>query len=400
MQGGRMKGLRIALLMNLAPRKQGSLEDWILAFCREAARRDHQVDAWLREPMLPSFVSELKASGARLEKLVEFEESGLVPMTRRLGSYDVIHLNFISPRGPLAAAAYAAWPAQVLYTAHSDHVDVNEHVVRRSLRWAVNHATMFRVHSLAGVSEHVRIKEGRRFGIYPHRTRTIFNGVDTRRFHPRTRPQGGPVELITVANLVENKGVHHLLRALGRLRSPMVRLRVVGDGPAQQSLRALAVELGIQHQTEFLGLRNDVHELLSTSDICIQPALAEAFGLTIAEAMACGCAVVASRVGGIPELIEHGRNGLLVEPGDEVGLATALERLVNDPALRHQFGMASRQRACERFELSQTVRRHVDWCEEAVGLVPKPARFTSAPELPVQEALEPRASYQAGPRSF
>jgi len=395
-----MKGLRIALLMSLAPRKQGSLEDWILAFCREATRRGHVVDAWLREPMLPSFVAELKASGARVEELVEFERSGLLAMTRRLAGHDVIHLNFLAPRSRLAMAAYAAWPTQVLYTAHSDITDEDEDVVRRSLRWAVNQATMVRVHSLTGVSEHVRVKEGRRFGLHPHRSRTIFNGVDTRRFHPHTRPQpGGPVELITVANLVENKGVHHLLGALGRLRSPRVRLRVVGDGPAQPSLRALAARLGLQHQTEFLGLRNDVHELLGTSDICIQPALAEAFGLTVAEAMACGCAVVASRVGGIPELIQHGRTGLLVEPGDEAGFAAALERLLDDPVLRRQLGESARQRACESFELSQTVWRHVDWCEEAAGYVSQPpVRLTAAPPFP-GAGLEPRASYQAGPHA-
>jgi glycosyltransferase involved in cell wall biosynthesis len=206
------------------------------------------------------------------------------------------------------------------------------------------------------------------------------------------------VELITVANLVENKGVHFLLRALGRLRSPQVRLRVVGDGPAQPALRALAEKLGIQHQTEFLGLRNDVHELLATSDICVQPALAEAFGLTIAEAMACGCAVVASRVGGIPELVEHGRTGLLVEPGDEVALAAALDRLLRDPALRYQFGELSRQRACERFELSRTVQRHLDWCEEAAGYVSAaPPRLTAAPGLAVEAAPEPRVASGGGP---
>ncbi|RKH30517.1 glycosyltransferase family 1 protein [Corallococcus sicarius] len=379
-----MKGLRIALLMSLAPRKQGSLEDWIHTFCREAARRGHEVDVWLHEPMLPSFVTELKASGARVDDLAEFERSGLLAMTRRLASHDVIHLNFLAPRSIIAMAAYAAWPTQVLYTAHSDLIHEEGNVVRRSLRWAANQATMVRVHSLAGVSEHVRVKEGRRFGLYPHRSHTILNGVDTRRFHPGARPRpGGPVELITIANLVEHKGVHHLLGALGRLRSPRGHLRVVGDGPAQQSLRMLAVQLGIQHQTEFLGLRSDVQDLLGASDIYIQPTLAEAFGLTVAEAMACGCAVVASRVGGISELIQHGRTGLLVEPGDEAGFAAALECLIDDPVARRQLGEAARQRACEAFELSKTVRRHVDWCEEAVGYGSQARiRLTTASFLP------------------
>jgi L-malate glycosyltransferase len=390
-------GLRIALLMNLAPRKQGSLEDWLLAFCREAARRGHHVNVWLRQPMLPSFAAEMKASGARVDDLADFEGAGLWSMTRRLAGHDIIHLDFIWPRGRSALAAYAAWPARVLFTAHSDFIEVDRGLLQHGVQWTLNQATMFRMHSLAGVSEHVRAKESRRLGLPPHRTRTIFNGVDTRRFLPRPRP-GGTVELITIANLVKTKGTHHLLGALGRLRSPRVRLRVVGDGPELPSLRALAVELGIQHQTEFLGLRNDVHELLGSSDICFQPALLEAFGLTIAEAMACGCAVVASRVGGIPELIQHGRTGLLVEPGDEAGFAAALDRLLRDPVLRHQLGGWARQHAREHFELSRNVRQHLDWCEEAAGFVSSQGRLAAAPEPAVAEPGPP-ASYQAGPHA-
>ncbi|WNG48580.1 glycosyltransferase family 4 protein [Archangium minus] len=395
--GGLMMRLRIALLMNLAPRKRGSLEDWIIAFCREAARRGHQTDVFLRQPMLESFAADLKASGARVENLADFEQAGLWAMTRRLAGYDIIHLNFIWPRGRSALAAYAAWPARVLFTAHSDFIEEDEGLLLRGFHWALNHAlTLLRVHSLAGVSEHVRVKEGRRLGLPAHRSRTIFNGVDTQRFLPRTRP-GGRVELITIANLVKSKGVHHLLRALGRLRSPRVRLRVVGDGPELQSLRELTVELGIQHQTEFLGLRNDVHELLGASDICIQPTLLEAFGLTIAEAMACGCAVVASRVGGVPEVIQHDKTGLLVEPGDEAGLAAALDRLVREPELRRRLGASARQHAREHFRLSHSVRQHVDWCEEAAGLVSHtPGHLTAVPELEVA-APEPGDSPQAGP---
>ncbi|MFY0523473.1 glycosyltransferase family 4 protein [Archangium gephyra] len=395
-----MMRLRIALLMNLAPRKRGSLEDWILAFCREAARRGHQTDVWLRQPMLASFAADLKASGARVEDLEDFEQAGMCTMTRRLAGYDVIHLNFIWPRGRSALAAYAAWPARVLFTAHSDFIEGQEGLLHRGMHWTLNHALMLRVHGLAGVSEHVRVKEGHRLGLPLHRSRTIFNGVDTQRFVPRTRP-GGRVELITIANLVKSKGVHHLLRALGRLRSPMVRLRVVGDGPELQSLRELAVALGIQHQTEFLGLRNDVHELLGSSDICIQPTLLEAFGLTIAEAMACGCAVVASRVGGIPEVIQHGGTGLLVEPGDEAALAGALDRLVRDPELRRQLGASARQHAREHFRLSRTVRQHVDWCEEAAGLVSHPpGHLTAVPEARGSGARAGRFPSSRSPRSL
>ena len=93
----------------------------------------------------------------------------------------------------------------------------------------------------------------------------------------------------------------------------------------------------------------------------------EAFGLTIAEAMAAGRAVVASRTGGIPELVEDGVSGLLVPPGDPEGLARALDLLANRPALRRQLGSNARARAQQRFSLEQCAREHVRWCEGAVA---------------------------------
>jgi glycosyltransferase involved in cell wall biosynthesis len=173
------------------------------------------------------------------------------------------------------------------------------------------------------------------------------------------------VELAAISHLVEAKGIHHLLYALARLRPEGWRLRIVGDGPELPHLQRLAARLRLPQRVEFLGLRNDVHEILRATDICVQPTLAEAFGYTIAEAMACGCAVVASRVGGIPEVIEHGKSGLLVEPRDEAGLAAALERLIAEPPLRRSLGEAARRRVCERFNLELAVERHLGWCEAA-----------------------------------
>jgi glycosyltransferase involved in cell wall biosynthesis len=175
------------------------------------------------------------------------------------------------------------------------------------------------------------------------------------------------VVVATVAHLIPQKGVDHLLRALAQMRR-RARLQVIGDGPEASRLSALAAELGIGDRVQLLGLRDDVAEVLQAADVFVHPAIwGEAFGLTIAEAMATGLPVVASRVGGIPELVTHGETGLLVPPGDAGALAGALDRLAADGEERARLGANARQRVLERFDLRTSVRAHLALCEEAAA---------------------------------
>jgi glycosyltransferase involved in cell wall biosynthesis len=143
---------------------------------------------------------------------------------------------------------------------------------------------------------------------------------------------------------------------------------VIGDGPETPRLGALAAELGIGERVQLLGLRDDVAEVLQAADVFVHPAVwGEAFGLTIAEAMAAGLPVVASRVGGIPELVTHGETGLLVPPGDAGALAGALNLLAADAQERARLGANARRRVLERFDLQTSVRAHLGLCEEAAA---------------------------------
>jgi glycosyltransferase involved in cell wall biosynthesis len=223
------------------------------------------------------------------------------------------------------------------------------------------------------VSDYARTRTARQLGIDESRTVTIYNGVDLDRFVPAPhRSAGGPPTILVVAHLIREKGVDVLLRAVARLDHRSARLLVVGDGPELPQLRALATTLGIEDRTEFAGLRDDVPSCLQKADIFVHPAIwAEAFGWTIAEAMASRCAVIASRTGGIPELIVDGETGMLVEPGDPEAIGSALTRLLESPELRARLGEGARRRVEERFSLKGCAARHVDWCErvamEAAG---------------------------------
>jgi glycosyltransferase involved in cell wall biosynthesis len=354
--------MRIALVMNLAPRKLGSLEDWAVAFCREARWQGHLIDAYGRAPVHPEFARKLKAFGVAWRP-AELLERGMESV-RLLSQYDVIHLDLFAPRSKVALAAYAALPAKVLFVTHSQHLPSTESLLHRLAARALDRVTLSRVHSLGGVSEFVREEQRRRFGLSRERSRTLYNGVDTQRFRPPAQERNG-LRLFTAAWFQPHKGVHHVIRAFAKLRTPGATLSIAGDGPESAALEKLAIELGVANRVRFLGMRDDLEKILPEMDVFVHSSHVEAFGLTIAEAMACGRAVVASRVGGVSELVEDGQSGLLIEPGDEVALAAAIDRLLEDDALRRRLGENARTRIVQRFGLRKSAVEHLLWCEAA-----------------------------------
>ncbi|HEY8207143.1 MAG TPA: glycosyltransferase family 4 protein [Myxococcaceae bacterium] len=381
--------MQLGILMNLAPRKLGSFEGWIAAMCAHARSAGHQVDVFGRAPAHPSFLARLEQLGCGFATIDSLEDSTYRAI-RRLRGYDALHLNMFAPRSRIALMAYASYPARVMFVDHTSGLGPGsrrELPVVAMLKRAADSITLVRVDGVAGVSGYVSDRLTRRFRFARHKVRTIYNGVDLSRFtpasevfdlppeqaqapHPSPGPApapASPVGIVTVAHLIPHKGVDHLVRAMALARSEL-RLTVVGDGPQLEPLRALARELGVAEKVTFAGLRNDVHALLAGCDVFVHPAVwEEAFGLTIAEAMAAGRAVVASRTGGIPELVEDGVSGLLVEPGDPGALARALDLLSARPALRQQLGASARSRAQQRFNLEQCAREHIRWCEGAVA---------------------------------
>src|SRR3989338_7498561 len=135
----------------------------------------------------------------------------------------------------------------------------------------------------------------------------------------------------------------------GRDGIPPWQWLLVGDGPARDRLRSLAEELGLPGQVMFAGMRDDVASVLPMMDIFVCPSLYEGFGIAIVEAMAAGRPVVASAVGGIPEIVVHEDTGLLVPPGDAAALADALATLLNHPEQARAMGARGLARAREKF---------------------------------------------------
>jgi glycosyltransferase involved in cell wall biosynthesis len=197
-------------------------------------------------------------------------------------------------------------------------------------------------------------------GLAPTSIAVIPNGVHVDSFPPRRaeRPRGGPPTVITVANLRPEKNHETLIAAAAVLapRFPGLRLRIVGTGPRREALQALVASRGLHHHVEFLGHREDVPALLADADVFVLPSRSEAFPNSAIEAMAAGLPVVATAVGGLRELIDDGRTGLLVPRPDDAGaLAGAVERVLADDALAARLGAAARAEARERYSFDRMV---------------------------------------------
>ena len=156
----------------------------------------------------------------------------------------------------------------------------------------------------------------------------------------------------TVANLLPHKGYEYLIQAFGEVKQtfPHCRLLIVGEGSKgyRSKLMRLIESLGLEQSVTLVGFQRRVFEYISTFDIFVLPSVYEAFGIVLLEAMAMGKAVVASRVGGIPEIVVDGISGLLVPPCDSSALAFALRRLLQDEDARLAMGRAGRERV-ERY---------------------------------------------------
>lgn len=194
-----------------------------------------------------------------------------------------------------------------------------------------------------------------REGVSADRIRIIPNGLDVARFPPIAH-SGRLRTLVTVAHLREEKAHDVLLEAFARVTaSEALVLRIVGDGPRRAALERQAKALGVADRVQFMGHREDVAEILASSDLFLLPSRSEAFPNSAIEAMAAGLPVIASAVGGLLDLIEDGRTGLLVPARNADALVAAVERLLAQPTLAAALGASARRHVRERYSFDRMV---------------------------------------------
>ena len=190
------------------------------------------------------------------------------------------------------------------------------------------------------------------------RTVVIYNGIDVGAAIRATPHEEVPA-IVTVGRLKAPKDHATLVRALARLDAGSFRAALIGDGPDRPLVEAEIGQQGLEGAVALLGTRDDVPEQLAEADIFVLSSTSEGLPLSVIEAMAAGLPVVATAVGGVPELVVDGETGLLVPPRDAEALAQALDRLVRDRELRGRLGDAGRRRAEELFDLPPFRRAHL-----------------------------------------
>jgi glycosyltransferase involved in cell wall biosynthesis len=338
------------------------------------------VIAYHVEPGIAPLVSEARGLGVGLLPLPArglLRGAGLTSLAMHMCAARpaVFHAHLPSPlaaRGGLLAAAVARVPG-VVATAHL-HVAL-PHV------WQRARVRASRVDRYIAVSRAVAVGL-ESFGISRHAIRVVPNGlVDVDAYGLPTgvtTPASTNGTLVTVARLVSQKGHTVLLDALTRL--PGVTASFAGDGPLREHLEGRARRLGISDRTFFLGTVEDIPTLLARADLFVLTSLNEGLPLSILEAMAAGVAVVATRVGGTPELVIHGETGLLVDPEDPASTAEAIRRLLTDDDLRLRLGSRGRTLVREKYTGDRMVDGVLGVYEEVLDR--RRGRFDAGSDIP------------------
>ena len=241
---------------------------------------------------------------------------------------------------------------------------------------AITKFSIERSDRLTAVSAYLRDETYAAFGCRSCQVDVIYNFVDPGRYDraryaailPAPLPSGVPV-MIHVSNFRPVKRVLDVVRVFARVRATMPCVLVmVGDGPDRVAAEDEARALGVEADVAFLGKIDAVAPLLAASHLFLLPSQSESFGLSALEALACGVPVIASRVGGLPEVIRDGETGLLAAPGDVPAMAAAAERLLRDRSRWETMSTSAAQDARARFSRDDIVTQYETLYVETVGV--------------------------------
>lgn len=283
---------------------------------------------------------------------------------------DLLHVHYAVPH------ALAAYLARQVLGAAAPNVLVTLHgtdVTRIGADPKFSSLTRFAVLAGDGItapSRWLAEEAFRQLGL-PHERdiEVIPNFVDTQRFCP-ARHEIAPAErvLVHVSNFRPLKRVDDVVRVFARVRGEVpARLHLVGDGPERPRVEALVHFLDLASDVTFFGERADVVKILQGSDVFLLPSETESFGLGALEAMACGVPVVASNVGGLPEVVWDGESGFLAPVGNVEEMAKHVRCLLTDVDLHARMSRAARSRAEAHFQLEPAVDRYQAAYRRIVG---------------------------------
>jgi glycosyltransferase involved in cell wall biosynthesis len=296
-------------------------------------------------------------------------DAGRLARRLRMSAVDVLHSHMFWPN---VQGALAATMARTPVFVTSEHgMNPWKHAGHR---WIERNLITKAAGARVCVSRDIRDARVRLDGIAAEKLVMIPNG--TRIAPALPRPASPGTTVLAVGRLIEAKDYPTLLAAAALLVSSgrRLKLRIAGDGPLREELRALGERIGLAATVEWLGNRDDVGELMRTSDVFVLSSMREGQPMVILEAMMAGMPIVATRVGGIPGTLSHDGDSLLVPPGDATQLAAALARLLDDAPLAAALGAAAHRRAVTEFSIDAVAAEHLRLYERLMrGQLPRDA---------------------------
>lgn len=364
----------VVFLLDSAPSTWTSQEDRHLRLCQALTREGVQPILVFARPLHPEIESRLRSGGARVEA-IDYG-AGSVHFYRALrtlvktSSVTTAHILFFDYFSALPWIARLCGIPVIIYEMQNS----GEFRARSWKGWLLRLRTRIMtwpVNRVIAISEFVK-QQLLAAGVPARKIVVRYLGVDTERFLPNPRARewwaaqfsirSDEVILSTVSYLRPFKHPQVLVEACSALRerNVPVRLFVAGDGAMLPELKACATRLGLDDRVHWLGNVADPRSLLQASDIFALASVGEAFGLVLAEAMACGVPVVGSRSGSLMEVVEDGRTGLLFTPLDAVALAEAIEELSRDVSRRREMSARAVDRVRALFTVDIAVLNTVD----------------------------------------
>ena len=287
---------------------------------------------------------------------------------------DLIHVHYAIPH------ATSAWIAQqmlgdqgppVVTTLHG--TDITLVGIHPSFQ-SITSFSILRSQGITSVSQFLKDETVRDFGVAADDIEVIPNFLDTDVYEPGKEPcrrdtlaEPGEKIIMHVSNFRPVKRVWDVVNVFAGVAERMpARLIMIGDGPERPRAIEAAQALGVQDRVSFLGKHGAVEELLPCADLFLLPSESESFGLAALEAMASGAPVVASNVGGLPEVVPRGEAGYLLEPGDVDGMTAGAIELLSDPARWKAFSEAGRAVAVERFSATRVVPIYEEYYKSVI----------------------------------
>jgi len=269
----------------------------------------------------------------------------VVEIARRTGA-QLIH-SHLSNANAVCAVASAIVGVPAIATMHGRHLTLRD----------VEVLTFGRQHALV-VCE-AALAQALLLGIDAARVTLVPNGVDTVRFVPRARPANAPLTVAYVGRLAPEKEPVDFVRVAAAVARTMpgVRFCMIGDGALRGDVRECIARSGLCDRVEMRGLVADMHDVYRDLDVVVSTSSMEGMPLALLEAMACGVPVVATAVGGVPELVCNGVTGRVVPVGAVDLVASAVCELARDAALRARMGAAARARVLRRFDARDQIER-------------------------------------------